>query len=122
MTLRTSERYHAAVVAIRGEFFGTYDGPAFRKAVATLREAGKTRVVVDLSGVTRLDSSCLGALIGEAQALRALGGDLRLAGVNGNNRVLHLLSICGLLTFFEWQPTVDEAVATFANVEAEAAA
>jgi anti-sigma B factor antagonist len=113
MKLSVSERYNAAVVSIQGEFFGLHDGPALTKALTDLREKDRVRVVLDVTNTTRIDSSAIGAIIGQTEALRAAGGDLRFGGVSERNRVLQLLTVFRLLDQYQWFPTVDEAVASF---------
>jgi anti-sigma B factor antagonist len=53
--------------------------PELRDVVAQAVASGKTRLVVDLSGVEFMDSSGLGALIGALKTTRQAGGDLRIA-------------------------------------------
>ncbi|HEY3339759.1 MAG TPA: STAS domain-containing protein [Propionicimonas sp.] len=53
--------------------------PELRDVVARLVQSGKSRLVVDLSGVEFMDSSGLGALIGALKTTRQAGGDLRIA-------------------------------------------
>jgi anti-sigma B factor antagonist len=53
--------------------------PQLRTTVAELTAAGRSRIVVDLSALTFVDSSGLGALIGGLKAARQAGGDLRIA-------------------------------------------
>jgi anti-sigma B factor antagonist len=51
-------------------------------SASALREAlsaGRTRIVVDFSGIDFVDSSGLGALIGCLKSARQAGGDLRIA-------------------------------------------
>jgi anti-sigma B factor antagonist len=55
--------------------------PAFKTLVEETVASGQTRIVVDLGGVTFIDSSGLGALIAGLKATRQAGGDLRIAGV-----------------------------------------
>jgi anti-anti-sigma factor len=113
MKLSVSERYNAAIVSIQGEFFGLHDGPALTKALTELREKDRSRVVLDVTNTTRIDSSAVGAIIGQTEALRAAGGDLRFGGVSERNRVLQLLTVFRLLDQYQWFPTVDEAVASY---------
>jgi anti-sigma B factor antagonist len=113
MKLSQSERYNSAVVSIKGEFFGLHDGPTLTKALTELREQNRVRVVLDVTNTTRIDSSAIGAIISETEALRAAGGDLRFGGVSEHNRVLQLLTVFRLLDRYKWYPTVDEAVSSF---------
>lgn len=53
--------------------------PDLRDLVTATVQAGRSRVVIDLSGVAFMDSSGLGALIGALKIARQAGGDLRIA-------------------------------------------
>jgi len=55
--------------------------PAFKTLVEETVASGQNRIVVDLGGVTFIDSSGLGALIAGLKSSRQAGGDLRIAGV-----------------------------------------
>ena len=118
MKLTVSERYNAAIVSLKGEFFGLQHGPALQEALGRLRSTNQVRVVLDVTNTTRLDSSAVGTLIQETEALREAGGDLRFGGVGAQNRVLQLLTVFRLLDFYQWFPTVDEAVTSYATQEA----
>lgn len=60
---------------------------------------GHPRVVVDLQGVPFIDSSGLGALIGGLRAARTAGGDLRIANVGEQARmILQLTTLDRVLT------------------------
>jgi anti-sigma B factor antagonist len=65
--------------------------PAFKQAVVQLVEGGDRRLVLDLSGVTFLDSSGLGALV---SILKALGtqGSLAVCGAQGSVLALFKLT------------------------------
>ena len=54
--------------------------PRLRAALDDVVAGGANRVVVDLSGVSFMDSSGLGALIAGLRVTRQAGGDLRIAG------------------------------------------
>ena len=53
--------------------------PRVRAAVEDVVRDGANRVVIDLSDVTFMDSSGLGALIAGLKTTRQAGGDLRIA-------------------------------------------
>jgi len=63
--------------------------------------------VVDLLGVTFLDSTALGVLVGALKRCREAGGDLRL--VIAEPRILKVFEITGLTEVFTITPTIDEA-------------
>jgi len=86
--------------------------PQLRDAVtrAALEHAGR-RLVVDLDGVTFLDSVAIGILLGGARRLRAAGGDLTL--VCTSPRLLDLLAQYRVDRIFEIHASVaDVAGAT----------
>jgi anti-sigma B factor antagonist len=56
--------------------------PQLKAAIDDTVDAGKARVVVDLTHVTFMDSSGLGALIGGLKRARQASGDLRIARVS----------------------------------------
>ena len=71
--------------------------------------AGQNRLVVDLMGVTFIDSSGLGALIGGLKAARTAGGNLRLA--RAGEQALTILELTTLDRVLRPYPTVEDALA-----------
>lgn len=65
-------------------------------------------VIVDLSGVSSVDSSTCGYLLGLHDRLRDLGGSAVLAGLTPSVQVV--IDSIGLTTFFEICETVDGAL------------
>jgi anti-sigma B factor antagonist len=66
-------------------------------------------VVVDLLGVSFLDSTALGVLVGSFKRLRDSGGTLKL--VIAEPRILKVFEITDLVRVFPIFATVDEALA-----------
>jgi anti-sigma B factor antagonist len=85
----------------------------FRAALLQLVEQGHRRLVVDMSEVSFIDSSGLGALVSALKALKTQGrnGDIRLAGVQ--QPVVALLEIIRLQRVFTSYPSVELAVGSF---------
>jgi anti-sigma B factor antagonist len=106
------ERYQAAVVAVDGNFFGSTHGPTLVATLDDLLARGRSQIVIDLSDATLMDSTGIGVLIGQAERLRELGGDLRLAGVRKKLRNLFIMTRL-LGEVFVLYDTVDEAVESF---------
>ena len=63
------------VVAVTGEI-DLFTAPEFKQRVSAPIDAGRTRLVVDLTATTFIDSSSLGVLIGAHRRLRRLNGSL----------------------------------------------
>jgi anti-sigma B factor antagonist len=62
--------------------------PRLREVVAEEVGAGHHHVVIDMAGVEFVDSTGLGALVGCLKLARQAGGDLRIAAVNDQVRML----------------------------------
>lgn len=95
------------VIAVDGEL-DMYTVEPLRERLADVLEGGARRVLLDLMGVTFIDSVTLALLIDCAKALRASGG--RLVLVAEDPRVTRTLEITGLDHFFEVEPSLPEAV------------
>ena len=75
--------------------------PRLREFVSDVIAGGSNRIVVNLEKTAFMDSSGLGALIGCLKAARQAGGDLRIAGVQPQVKmVLQLTSMDKVLTSY----------------------
>jgi anti-sigma B factor antagonist len=81
---------------------------SLRRLFNDLGQGGDVHVVVDLAGVAFIDSAGLGVLIGACRSLRALGGELRLAGARSN--VCSLLRMTGISRMIGIYTSVEDAV------------
>lgn len=92
------------LVMLRGELDLASQGD-FRAQVGDLLHTGRADLVIDLTELTFLDSTGLGALIGIRRRAYALQGSLTL--VCPTHAVMELFSIVGLERVFDIRPTLD---------------
>ena len=100
------------VVAAFGEI-DVATAPPLRDRLQALIAGGSPTVVVDLLGVTFLDSTALGVLVGALKRCREGGGDLPL--VITEPRLLKVFEITGLTGVFPIHSDVADAVAEAAG-------
>jgi anti-sigma B factor antagonist len=96
------------VVAVRGEI-DLFTAPELKATLVGALDAGKSRLVVDLSETTFLDSTALGVLIGTVKRLRTRDGALTIVNVDQN--IAKTFEITGLDQIFTIAATREEAVA-----------
>ncbi len=84
---------------------------ALREAVGEALEAGARNILVDLGGVTTIDSSGIGELVSAYTSVSNRGGKLKL--VNLPPKVTDILQITQLISVFEVYDNLDEALASF---------
>ncbi len=106
------------VIELGGEI-DLYTAPEFKERMAEIIEEGKTRVVVDLSQATFIDSTTLGVLVGGVKRLRPAGGSLVLVCADEN--ITKIFEITGLDRVFPIHDSRDEALADVADADAGAA-
>lgn len=87
MEISTSEVGAATVLRLDGRLT-MVAAPKLRSAVESTVKGGSSRVVVDLDGVSFVDSSGLGALVAGLKTARQQGGDLRIAGAGEQVRTV----------------------------------
>ena len=88
------------VVAVFGEV-DLFTVPEFKARIAAPIDAGAGRIVVDLSGVTFIDSSSLGVLIGAHKRLVAADESAGLVVVVSDKAIGNTFKITGLDQVFE---------------------
>ena len=100
------------VIELGGEI-DLYTAPEFKERLVELIEGGKTKIVVDLSEATFIDSTTLGVLVGGVKRLRPAGGSLAL--VCSDQNITKIFEITGLDRVFPIHGTRDEALSSVAQ-------
>jgi anti-sigma B factor antagonist len=84
---------------------------ALRTAIRRLLEEGKKRILLNLAGVSYVDSSGIGELVSSYTAINKEGGQLKL--LNLTQKIQDLLTITKLLTVFDVYESEAEALNSF---------
>ena len=88
------------------------DGPrGLRESVREALDAGSRKIVLDLSGVTKMDSTGIGELAASLTTCARYGGRLKL--LNPSPKPFDKLQISGLLRTFEIFHDEAEAIESF---------
>jgi anti-sigma B factor antagonist len=104
----TTDMTHGGVTVVRPQGrLNMAAAPQLRAVLSDLAADGRARIVVDLSAVTFIDSSGLGALIGGLKQARQSDGDLRIAAPT--EQVLTVLGLTNLDRVLRPHQSVDEA-------------
>ncbi len=85
--------------------------PALKNAMTDLARNGPPRVVIDMEGVSFVDSTGLGSVIAALKQIRNRQGELRLAAPNQQVRVV--LELTTLDKVFPYFATLEDALAGF---------
>lgn len=100
----------ATVIAPTGRL-DVAGAPALKEAVSEIVKDGPQHVVIDMEGVSFVDSTGLGSVIAALKQVRGSQGELRLAAPNQQVRVV--LELTTLDRIFPYYATVEEALAGF---------
>lgn len=99
------------IVDLKGKLTAGLGDQILRDTIDALLAEGWTKVVLNLSDVTTLDSAGLGELVAGLRRCKAGGGRLKL--FNANERVHSTIYIARLLPIFETYATEKDALAAF---------
>ena len=112
MTLKMETRVAdgVTIVSCHGRIVFGEESNALRDTLK--QQLTSTRqIVLNLSGVTYIDSGGLGTLVGVYSSARAAGADIKLTGLG--QRLRDVLQITKLVTVFEVYDSEPEAIAAF---------
>lgn len=97
------------VIAVQGEI-DVATAPQLRESLHRVIADGESTVVLDLLGVTFLDSTALGVMVGALKRCRELGGELHV--VIADPRILKIFEITGLTNVFRIADSLQAAGAS----------
>ena len=111
MKFKTKDVKNVTVIELDGNVMGGPDASALNDHLHELITEEKKKVIIDLKGVSFINSSGLGMLIGGLTTMRRSGGDLKLA--HASKKVENLLEMTKLLRVFDLHKSVNDAVSSF---------
>jgi len=111
LEIQQREREGIVILKLDGRITMGPEAGVLRERVAELNAAGTRNLVLDMAGVSYVDSTGLGALVMCATSLRKNGGNVKL--LNLNRRNIELLVMTKLATVFEIFTDEQDAVNSY---------
>lgn len=111
MRISVREREGVTVLEVRGKITIGEGDIALREAVGDCVRTGAQNILLDLAGVTTIDSSGIGEVVSAYTTVTNQGGNLKLCNLSA--KVSDILQITQLITVFDVYDDEDEAVASF---------
>lgn len=111
MELRTREKGDVIIVDASGQLKLGGGTSALRDKMRELRDGRPKRILLNMAGITYMDSSGLGELIAAYSAITTAGGQVKL--LNLAKHAHDLLKITKLYTIFETFEDEASAIASF---------
>lgn len=99
------------IVKLEGKITIGSGDSQLREVIGNAISAGKTKILLDMSGVTTIDSSGIGELVGSYTTVANRGGKLKLLHLPA--KLNELLHVTQLITVFEVYEDEQEALKSF---------
>ncbi|MFP5246144.1 MAG: STAS domain-containing protein [Thermoanaerobaculia bacterium] len=99
------------IISLQGKITIGAGDTQLREVISNAVNGGKTNILLDLSGVTTIDSSGIGELVGSYTTVTKRGGKLKLLHLPA--KLNELLHVTQLITVFEVYENEQEAVGSF---------
>lgn len=111
VAINVRETPNAVILEVTGRIRLGADGPSLQHRVRELLNNRHKNIILDLGGVTFLDSSGLGQLVGSYATAVSHGSEIKL--LNLNKKVYDLMQITKLYTVFAIYTDESTAVESF---------
>lgn len=108
-TSRTSNGVE--IISLQGKITIGAGDSQLREVITNSLNAGKNNLLLDMSGVTTIDSSGIGELVGSYTTVTNRGGKLKLLHLPA--KLNELLHVTQLITVFEVYENENDAVSSF---------
>lgn len=110
LSITSGQVNDVAVLRLSGVIFFGDESALLRLRVKDSLESSR-KIVLDLGGITHIDSGGLGTLVGLHASAKKLGGEIKLANLSNHPR--EVLQITKLVTIFEIFDSAEAAAASF---------
>lgn len=110
LKLETREVEGVTIVSCQGRIVFGEESNYLRENLKRILTTSR-KIVLNLSGVSYIDSGGLGTLVGVYSSARASGADIKLTGLG--QRLRDVLQITKLVTVFEVYDSEQQAIAAF---------
>lgn len=111
MKINVRQRDEVTILEPKGKITIGVGDVALREAVHKELDAGHRKILIDMSGVTTIDSSGIGELVSTYTSVNNRGGKLKLLRLP--DKVSDILQITQLISVFETYDDEDEAVRSY---------
>jgi len=97
----------------KGNFVGGEETDELRDTIKKYADSGNKKLIIDLGGVSYLNSTALGVLISSHANYTKREGKVKLCQINKNLENLFVITKLSLI--FDSYPNQEEAIASFSN-------
>ena len=111
LNIRERQAGDVTVLDLEGKITIGEGSVSLRNAIRRLIQEGKKKILLNLSGVSYVDSSGIGELVSSFTTINREGGQLKL--LNLTQKIQDLLAITKLLTVFDFYDQESDALNSF---------
>lgn len=111
MQIQTRKEGDAIVLSLKGKITIGAGDVAMRDAIQQALDAGENKIVIEMSGITMIDSLSIGELVHAYTTTTNHGGKLKLCHLTA--KVIDILTVTQLITVFDIYDTESEALVSF---------
>ncbi len=111
MKIMSSEAEGVTVLALKGKITIGSGDVALRDAIEGAVNKGQKKLLVDLGGVSKMDSSGLGELVAAHNTVTAEGGAIKLANIP--SKLYNIMGVTQIISVFDVFDDVDEGLGSF---------
>jgi anti-sigma B factor antagonist len=111
MKISTRDVGNVTVLGLKGKFTIGSGDVALREAIDGAVSSGKKSLLVDLGGVSKMDSSGLGELVAAHNTVAEKNGTIKLANIP--SKLYNIMGVAQIISVFDVFDDVEEGLGSF---------
>jgi len=113
MKISTRDVGNVTVLGLKGKITIGSGDVALREAIDNAVSSGKKNLLVDLGGVSKMDSSGLGELVAAHNTVTEKDGTIKLANIP--SKLYNIMGVAQIISVFDVFDDVDEGLGSFSR-------